>query len=439
METEALLTLLSRGAGKEYIGESISQIEHALQAANAAKRAMASETLIIASLLHDIGHLSEEEKGKMPGLGKEDHEHLGADIVRAAGLNDDIAQLVEMHVDAKRYLVTSNSDYATKLSSASKATLDLQGGAMTPNEADAFKGHRLFKDALKLRSWDDAAKRQDTIVPGLEHYRAMMRRNQSEPLSKAELLTWTETGFLHLPGWFNEDEMTRVTAVTDEVECWPEIAGKWMKYFESDGEHNRQLCRIENFLEHSPLYNQICRSSATLNLLSTLMGEQAELFKEKINFKLPGGQGFSPHQDAPAFGTFGQRYHITMMLSIDATTKTNGCLEIDRREKQHKILEMNPDLTLTQAEVNACDWVAIETSPGDLVLFDSYLPHHSRENRSNAPRRALYATYNRQSEGSWRDAYYKAKRSSFPPDAEREPGKVYTPGVFNVGNPIKNK
>ena len=78
-----------------------------------------------------------------------------------------------------------------------------------------------------------------------------------------------------------------------------------------------------------------------------------------------------------------------------------------------------------------------EARPGDLVLFDSYLPHRSRVNLSDASRRVLYATYNRQKEGSWRDAYFDAKRSCFPPDAEREPGKVYAPGVFNVGNPIK--
>ena len=439
MEIEELLTALSQSASKDYIGEPISQLEHALQAAHAAKQAGASETLIIASLLHDIGHLSDAHGDKMPGLGTVRHEDVGADSIRAAGLNEDVAMLVQMHVDAKRYLVASNSVYAAKLSSASRATLDLQGGAMTPNEVKAFEAHPLFEDSLRVRSWDEAAKRPDLVVPGVEQYRAMVTRNQLEPLNKAELSSWAKTGFLHLPSWFDEEEMARITAVTDYLELWPETTGKWMKYFESGEDEKRQLCRIENFLEHSPVYNAICRSSPTLNLLSTLMGERVELFKEKINFKLSGGQGFAPHQDAPAFNSFGQHYHITMMLSIDATTEKNGCLEITHCKRRHELLEMKSDLTLTQEVVEALEWIPVETRPGDLVLFDSYLPHRSRVNLSDASRRVLYATYNRLSEGSWRDAYFEAKRTSFPPDVERKPGQVYDPGVFNVGNPVTTK
>ena len=70
--------------------------------------------------------------------------------------------------------------------------------------------------------------------------------------------------------------------------------------------------------------------------------------------------------------------------------------------------------------------------------FDSYIPHRSGPNRSEQPRRALYITYNRASEGSYREKYYRCKRDVFPPDIERDPKKDYKDsGVFNVGNPIK--
>jgi len=98
---------------------------------------------------------------------------------------------------------------------------------------------------------------------------------------------------------------------------------------------------------------------------------------------------------------------------------------------------MKPDLTLSDSVIESLDWQAVETQPGDLLLFDSFLPHRSAVNHTQASRRALYITYNRAREGGdVRDAYFAAKRLAFPPDIEREPGKTYDPGVFNVGNPV---
>jgi len=98
---------------------------------------------------------------------------------------------------------------------------------------------------------------------------------------------------------------------------------------------------------------------------------------------------------------------------------------------------MNPDLTMTQTAIDQLSWQSVETQPGDLLLFDSYLPHRSAMNETDRARRALYITYNRQGEGGdVRDAYFSAKRAAFPPENERQPGMVYTGGVFNVGNPV---
>ena len=373
----------------------------------------------------------------MPGLGTANHERLGAESIRAAGFTEEIATLVEMHVDAKRYLVASNPDYREKLSAASMATLELQGGVMTPHEAAAFESHPLFEDILRVRAWDEAAKQPGLEVPNERNYQAMMKRNLTNPISDTELSSWNQRGFLHITGWFDEEEMSQIRDVTEDIERWPEVSGKWMKYYEIDKDHKRKLCRIENFLQNSPVFDSLCRSTGTLNLMSTLMEEPAELYKEKINFKLSGGQGFRAHQDAPAFSTFDQHFHITLMLSIDTTNEENGCLEIAQGARLQELLEMNPDLTLHQDVIDSMAWAPIQTEPGDLVLFDSYLPHRSGPNQSRVSRRILYATYNRKSEGNWRDAYFEAKRNRFPPDIERDPGRSYDPGVFNVGNPVK--
>jgi ectoine hydroxylase-related dioxygenase (phytanoyl-CoA dioxygenase family) len=127
-----------------------------------------------------------------------------------------------------------------------------------------------------------------------------------------------------------------------------------------------------------------------------------------------------------------------MMLSIDHGTKDNGCLEIARtpRLDDSDSLEMNEDLTLSDNAVAGFQWEPIETASGDLVLFDSYVPHRSAPNLSNVSRRALYATYNKASEGDFRQRYFSQKRGAFPPDVEREKGVAYVAGVFNVGNPV---
>ena len=125
------------------------------------------------------------------------------------------------------------------------------------------------------------------------------------------------------------------------------------------------------------------------------------------------------------------------MLSVDGTTTANGCLEVASGAHQQGLLAMNPDLTMTQTAIDQLSWQSVETQPGDLLLFDSYLPHRSAMNETDHARRALYITYNRQVEGGdVRDAYFAAKRAAFPPEIERQPGTVYAGGVFNVGNPV---
>src|SRR5205814_3836144 len=137
-DVAAIVDLLRRSAADPYIGEPISQLEHALQTAALASRASADDVTIAAALLHDIGHLcATEDAPRMPGLGVSDHEHVGALFLRDAGFAEDVAALVDGHVAAKRYLVATRPEYAAKLSDASRATLALQGGPMSAAEVAA--------------------------------------------------------------------------------------------------------------------------------------------------------------------------------------------------------------------------------------------------------------------------------------------------------------
>ena len=256
-------------------------------------------------------------------------------------------------------------------------------------------------------------------------------------LTAQQKKTWDEQGFLHIPDFFSPEDLANWT---HELTEWPETPGKWMKYFErsEDGEQDRMLCRVEYFLAFHEGWRSVIHDPRLMHILGELFGEPAILFKEKLNFKLPGGNGFTAHQDAPAFASFGQDFHITAMVSVDATTVENGCLEMAAGRHKEGVMEMTEDLVLSQSAIDSIDWSPLETQPGDLVLFGSIIPHRSPANRTMGPRRAAYITYNGVSQGDFRDAYYTHKREVFPPEVERVAGKDYSnTGLYNIGNPIR--
>ncbi len=220
--------------------------------------------------------------------------------------------------------------------------------------------------------------------------------------------------------------MSAVAAWTEEVQAWPETPGRHMMYFEQslDQPSRRILNRMENFAPYHDRMRELIAGPALLGAAAALFGEDAVLFKEKINFKLPGAGGFEPHQDVQAGWDDYASLYITAMVTIDETTETNGCLEIG--DWNHR-REMIGDLwqPLTEAQLRGVAFVPCPTRAGDVVYFDSFVPHRSAPNLTETPRRVLYITYNRLSEGDHRERYYADKRKSYPPDCEREAGKTY--------------
>jgi phosphonate degradation associated HDIG domain protein len=159
-----------------YVGEPVSQLEHALQTAWHAEQAGADDALVAAALLHDIGHLLH----KLPENAAEDgvdtrHEQLGqAWLARWCG--SEVTEAVRLHVPAKRYLCATDAEYLAGLSPASTRSLRLQGGPFTPSEAGEFERQPHYERAVTLRRWDDLAKVPAMEVPGLDHYRPLLAR-----------------------------------------------------------------------------------------------------------------------------------------------------------------------------------------------------------------------------------------------------------------------
>ncbi|MEO2169997.1 MAG: phytanoyl-CoA dioxygenase family protein, partial [bacterium] len=174
-------------------------------------------------------------------------------------------------------------------------------------------------------------------------------------LTPAEREFWEKNHYLVRKGAYAGPALAALLAWADELAAWPESPGQWMKYFERTAQNDRQLCRIENFLEFHESLRDIIQGDEALATLAELMGEEAVLFKEKINYKLPGGAGFLAHQDAPAFTSFQQRYHVTMLVTVDAMTISNGCLEVGGAVPVYEILPQEADGTVAKEEEEARD------------------------------------------------------------------------------------
>ncbi|MDA1192435.1 MAG: HD domain-containing protein [Candidatus Poribacteria bacterium] len=174
---DEIIALYNRVGDTSYDGEAITQMEHGLQCAKLAADAKGDDMTVVAALLHDIGHIcAPDDTAKMGSSGVVDHEGIGAKYLLERGFRKEVASLVHGHVEAKRYLTFKNADYHAKLSEASKITLRHQGGPMSPDEAAAFESDPLFRDKLRLRSWDEQGKQLGLTIPPIESYREMMLR-----------------------------------------------------------------------------------------------------------------------------------------------------------------------------------------------------------------------------------------------------------------------
>lgn len=172
---DEVFALYEKHGDEDYIGEPVSQLEHMSQAAALAEDEGYDDEVVLAAFFHDIGHLcaGEAEAESMDGFGNVDHEKLGADYLRERGFSERLATLVESHVIAKRYLTYKFPEYYDKLSDASRATLEFQGGRMTDQEAIEFEKHPDAELFIKLRYWDDQAKEINTPVQDLEHLKSL--------------------------------------------------------------------------------------------------------------------------------------------------------------------------------------------------------------------------------------------------------------------------
>ena len=157
-----------------YIGEKITISEHMIQSAMIAEKAKSPNSLICSCLLHDYGHFILENPDELVRKkvdGK--HEYIGYEYLKKF-FNKDVVEPIKYHVLAKRYLAR-NKKYLNSLSDASKVSLKLQGGILKDNESKEFEKKSFFKNSIKLRMFDEAAKRTDVKMKSIIEYKDLIK------------------------------------------------------------------------------------------------------------------------------------------------------------------------------------------------------------------------------------------------------------------------
>ena len=220
---------------------------------------------------------------------------------------------------------------------------------------------------------------------------------------------WSERGLLVLRDVLSAGEIEQLDEATRRVEMWANVGGPGLHHHEMT-DTGPALARSEMFVDDEPALRKLIRGAWMSSVLELLFGEPAVLFKEKVNYKMPGGAGFAPHQDAAAYRFVD--HHISVMVPLDPSTVASGCLEFAAGHTRGLL----PTTSGGRIEPDVADdleWFPVEATPGDVVFFDSYAPHRSGTNTSDRARRTHYLTYNARAKGDFRERYYADKIAEF--------------------------
>ena len=248
-------------------------------------------------------------------------------------------------------------------------------------------------------------------------------------ISKADIEEFHDKGFLVVKNCFSNFEIK-------QPNDWEQ--GKEMAYYETSKNNSKRIImRVENYVDYHKIFYDFVYSKKILGVIEQVMGEEFILFKDKINFKKPGGGGFRPHQDVQARWDDFAKYTMSIMISTDRSTTENGCLEVAPGQHKRGIIGKY-DRPLEGDDLNGMKFEMVPTEIGDVLFFDHFTPHQSKPNMSDKPRSNIYLTYNLLSEGDHRNEYLDKKRREFPPDNERKDGLVIKNSAIHEAKYKKN-
>lgn len=246
-------------------------------------------------------------------------------------------------------------------------------------------------------------------------------------LSEQDERRYQRDGFLLVRGLLPDEEVRRIGSWIAEVAALAGHAPELHCYGE-EGVPGA-LRQIENFCPVHPKLHALAVSDPLLGAASQLLGEEALLFKDKINFKPPGGAGYEAHRDGrfwwkdpegrPMRGwdVYADDF-LSALIAVDPSDAANGCLELVAGK--HRRQDLPPEYgPLEEAEAAAMEFQPCPAAPGDVIYFNALVPHRSGSNRSDRPRRALYLTYHPRRAGDQRARYFRDKQLSLKQNQSR--------------------
>lgn len=258
---------------------------------------------------------------------------------------------------------------------------------------------------------------------------------------------FNKNGFVLIKNYFSDNEAQFIKDSANKIESWRDTHGKWMTYYENK-DNNKIKSRVENFINYDNSIKTFLNLQIT-PIVNFINEDNMNLFKEKINWKMPNGSGFRAHQDYPAWSDFKPRKYVTATVFADDNTVENGCVQFPTNYYDYLNINKYPNDYLLESEendlgvlkpkiVNELEWFNAESSSRDLLIFNSFIPHKSEKNISENPRRNFYFTYNHSYDGDLYNSYFERKREEFPPDIERQANKNYSVRNtrYNLANPI---
>ena len=252
---------------------------------------------------------------------------------------------------------------------------------------------------------------------------------------------YNKHGFVLIKDFFTNHEVYKIKQYANDIFNWNnQTKRKWMNYYERNSNNDKKVkARVENMINyHLGLKNLVYnRVNPAVNMITN---QNMIIFKDKINWKAPNGQGFNAHQDQPAWSDFPPNKFVTAAFFANETTPENGCLEFAEDCNQLGLLDYETHSTgaLSDKVEESLNWKSVPSKCNDILLFDSYAPHRSGPNITKFPRSIFFITYNDINDGIFYEDYFTRKRIELPPDNEREVGKEYKlqGSKYNLANPI---
>ena len=250
-------------------------------------------------------------------------------------------------------------------------------------------------------------------------------------LTQERVNEFKKKGFIVIKGFFSPDGMAKISSWLDELRDRQPAEDEEAKYYETSpisGENI--LVRVENVIgNYNREASDLLISDKAKEALTQLFGEAPVLFKEKINYKLPGCRSDKLHQDQAAGWNAYCDFFITMGIAVDENRLDNGAFSFmnsGNYEKRLMTEEWQP-LTADDPPYQPEDeYVLLEADPGDVIFFDSYVPHGSPANTGTRSRRNIFLTFNKETDGDMRKKYYRDKWASYAPNRADEARTDYS-------------